>query len=58
VVVLRTVEGQTTAIPRDEIENLRALPISLMPEGLLKQLTEQQLRDLFAYVRATQPLAD
>jgi hypothetical protein len=29
-----------------------------MPEGLLDNLNEQQLRDLFAYLRSTQPLAN
>jgi hypothetical protein len=29
-----------------------------MPEGLLKALAEQQVRDLFAYLRSTQPLND
>jgi hypothetical protein len=27
-----------------------------MPEGLLKGLSAQQVRDLFAYLRSTQPL--
>jgi len=31
---------------------------SLMPEGLLRDLTDQQVRDLFAYLRSTQPLND
>jgi hypothetical protein len=29
-----------------------------MPEGLLNQLNDQQIRDLFAYLRSTQPLID
>ena len=29
-----------------------------MPEGLLKDFNEQQVRDLFAYLRSTQPLID
>ncbi len=29
-----------------------------MPEGLLKDLSDQQVRDLFAYLRSTQPLID
>ena len=29
-----------------------------MPEGLLDNLTAQQVRDLFAYLRSTQPLVD
>ncbi len=56
VVILRSHDGQTTLIPREQIEDLRALPQSLMPEGLLKTLSDQQIRDLFAYLRATQPL--
>lgn len=31
---------------------------SLMPEGLLANLSDQQVRDLFAYLRSTQPLND
>jgi len=27
-----------------------------MPEGILETLTEQQVRDLFAFLRASQPL--
>jgi len=30
--------------------------ISLMPEGLLDAMSEQDVRDLFAYLRSTQPL--
>ncbi|QDU30078.1 Cytochrome c [Anatilimnocola aggregata] len=56
VLVLRGVDGQSLSLPRDEIEDLRAVPISLMPEGLLKKLSEQQIRDLLAYIRSTQPL--
>jgi hypothetical protein len=37
---------------------MRASPQSLMPEGQLKELSEQQIRDLFAYLRSTQPLND
>jgi putative membrane-bound dehydrogenase-like protein len=53
---LRNVEGQTTVIAREEIEEQRRLTRSIMPEGLLNQLSEQQVRDLFAFLRMTQPL--
>ena len=56
IVVLRTADGQTIVIPRDDIESMKASPISIMPAGLLDGLDEQQVRDLFAYLRATQPL--
>lgn len=57
VVVLRSVDGQTTILQRSDIEELSAVPRSIMPEGILKDYTEQQVRDLFAYLRSTQPLA-
>ncbi len=56
VVVLRSADGQITTIERDDIDEMRAVKTSIMPEGLLKDLTNQQVRDLFAYLRATQPL--
>ncbi len=57
-ITLRTPEGQTVTVQRDEVETLRATPISIMPAGQLKTLSEQQLRDLFAYLRSTQPLSE
>ena len=40
---------------RDDIEELQALPISLMPENQFNDLTEQELRDLFAYLMSRAP---
>jgi putative heme-binding domain-containing protein len=56
VVVLRGVDGQNITLPRDQIEEMIPQKKSLMPEGLLKPLTPQQVRDLFAYLRSSQPL--
>ena len=56
VVILKGVDGQNVLVKQDEIEELRVVPQSVMPEGTLKALTEQQLRDLFAYLRSTQPV--
>lgn len=56
VVVLRNTDGQTIAVERAEIDELVPQKKSLMPEGLLKDLTEDQIRHLFAYLRSTQPL--
>jgi putative heme-binding domain-containing protein len=56
VVVLRTPDGQDVRLERANLDELRAVPQSLMPEGLLDGLTDQQVRDLFAYLRSTQPL--
>jgi len=56
IVSIRGADGQTVLVPRGEIDELKAVTVSLMPEGLLRDLNEQQVRDLFAYLRATQPL--
>jgi putative heme-binding domain-containing protein len=56
VVVLRSADGQDLRLERGNIEEMRVVPQSLMPEGLLDGLSEQQVRDLFAYLRSTQPL--
>jgi putative heme-binding domain-containing protein len=56
LVVLRGQDGQSIAIPRDEIEEMRVTRNSIMPEGQLKEYNEQQIRDLFAYLRSSQPL--
>jgi len=49
-VSLRQNDGQTIRLAREQIEDLAASPISLMPEDVLKELKDQQLRDLFAYL--------
>lgn len=56
VVILRGVDGQNVIIRQSDIEEQRIIPQSVMPEGALKLLNEQQLRDLFAYLRSTQPV--
>jgi len=56
VLVLRAADGREIVLARDEIDQLQAIPRSIMPERLLDQFDDQQVRDLFAYLRATQPL--
>ena len=56
VIVVRTPDSQTSTVVRNEIESLESIPSSLMPEGLLSDLTDVELRDLFAYLRIGQPL--
>ena len=56
IVILRGVDGQNVILKQDDIEELKVIPQSVMPEGLLKNLNEQQLRDMFAYLRSTQPV--
>ncbi len=58
VVVLRGADGQDLSVPRAQIEEMRVIPQSLMPEGLLDRMSDQDVRDLFAYLRSSQPLND
>ena len=58
VVVLRGADGQSVAVPQKEVETLEPAGASLMPEGLLSNLSDQQVRDLFAFLRSTQPLPE
>ena len=57
-VSLRSTDGQTVALARADIDELIPQKKSLMPEGQLKDLTDEQVRNLFAYLRSTQPLND
>ena len=56
VVVVRGLDGRNEVIPRGEIESQRTLPVSVMPEGTLRGLSDKQLRDFFAYFRSAQPV--
>jgi putative membrane-bound dehydrogenase-like protein len=56
VVVLRGLEGADFTLRHGEIKALRPVGRSLMPAGLLGGLTDQQLRDFFAYLRISQPI--
>lgn len=56
VVMLRGLDGQVVSVPLKEVATLRTSPVSMMPEGLLDAFNDQQLRDLFAYLRSSQPL--
>ncbi len=57
-VVLRVEDGRRLTLARDEIDAIKTSPRSLMPEGLLSNFPDQDVRDLFAYLRSTQPLID
>lgn len=57
-VTLRMI-GQDTIIAKSEILSRETSPVSMMPEGLLKNLSRDEVRDLIGYLRSTQqvPLA-
>jgi putative heme-binding domain-containing protein len=58
VIVLRGADGQNITIAQDQIDEMARDRKSLMPENQLKELSEQQVRDLMAYLRSSQPLND
>jgi putative heme-binding domain-containing protein len=55
VFVLRGIDGQNNVIPMDQIRTRKVSPKSLMPEGLLDGLSDQELKDLFAFLKSTTP---
>lgn len=49
---LRTI-GQDVVLDQSEIQSREVAPVSMMPEGLLEQLSDREVLDLFAYLRTT-----
>ncbi len=50
-VTLRQAEGKQVVLLREEIDELRAGGVSLMPEGLERELSPQAMADLIAFVK-------
>ena len=48
--------NQNVTLARADLDVFQPAGMSLMPEGLLDNFSEEQTRDLFAYLRSTQPL--
>ncbi|TWU56087.1 PVC-type heme-binding CxxCH protein [Rubripirellula reticaptiva] len=51
VIVLKMAEGKSMLIGRAEIDQMKASEVSLMPEGIEKDITPQQMADLLAYLK-------
>ena len=56
-IVLRGFDGTDSTIPRKQISSLKPVGRSLMPDGLLNGLDDTALRNLFAYLRISQPIS-
>lgn len=54
-VVLKLQGGKLETIPREDIEQMRVSELSLMPEGVEKQLNPQEIADLFALLLLDRP---
>lgn len=57
MISLRVIGGAEIIIARDQVTSITPQPNSLMPAGLLRGLTDPELRDLFSYLRSPQPLS-
>ena len=47
--------GNVTVVKRDQIEELTSSPLSIMPEGLPKQLGPEKMRDLLTFLLTEPP---
>jgi putative membrane-bound dehydrogenase-like protein len=54
-VTLVDAKNERTVLARDRIESLEASPVSLMPEKLLDELNDQEVRDLFSHLEGDGP---
>jgi putative membrane-bound dehydrogenase-like protein len=57
LVVMRGLDGEDVVLTADEIDELSPVGRSLMPDGLLDNLTDTQVRDLFAFLTRSQPIS-
>ncbi|QDU62375.1 Cytochrome c [Planctomycetes bacterium Pan216] len=55
-ITLSTPEGTRVVLPREDIDEIAASSVSIMPEGLLDKMSDQQILDLFAYLQGTEPV--
>ncbi len=56
LLILRGTDGSDAVVEQSQVKSMEVNPRSLMPDGLLVGLSEQQLRDFFAYLRIAQPI--
>jgi putative heme-binding domain-containing protein len=49
-VVLKVQGGKLEAVARDDVQAMKVSELSLMPEGIEKQLSPQEIADLFAFI--------
>jgi putative heme-binding domain-containing protein len=57
-VVLKTQGGKLETVARDDVDEISASSVSLMPEGVENQLKPQEIADLFAFLTLDRPPGD
>ena len=56
IITLRVKAGEDVRIEQKDVDEISPVGRSLMPDGLLQGLNDQQIRDFFAYLRISQPI--
>ena len=54
--VLRDAQGTETEVAAADIERLEKSPVSLMPAGLLRDMTAEEASDLLQFLKSPGPL--
>lgn len=54
-ITLKRAEGQSDVVARDQIEEMASSGLSLMPEGLEKDIDPAAMADLIAFIRGLKP---
>jgi putative membrane-bound dehydrogenase-like protein len=57
-VILKIQGGKRETIPRAQIDEIKTSPVSLMPEDVEKQLSPEEIADLFAFLCLDKPPSD
>jgi len=57
-ILLRQPEGKKASVLRKDIAVMKASPVSMMPEDLIKMLTPQELADAIGWLRHPPPAGD
>ena len=50
-VTVVTAKNERVTVARSEIEEIKPADVSLMPDNIVKQLSPQDIRDLFSYLQ-------
>ncbi|MEQ1923416.1 MAG: hypothetical protein ABL952_12990, partial [Pyrinomonadaceae bacterium] len=56
-ITLGIVTGERVVIPQAQVTTMRESAVSIMPEGLVKPLKSQELRDLFSFLQSANKVA-
>ena len=52
-IILATGPGAEVRLARSDVAEIRPVKVSVMPQGLNEQLTQSELADLLAFLKAT-----